>query len=412
MASMFKVKGLIITMLMTVILVGCSQGEGVVNTLKEDSRVNAMETDTGKTVADASQPVMNLVNGEMKVHFFDVGQAEATLIESVSNNEKHTILIDTGDLGANDTIDYLNKKGVKDIDVVVGTHPHADHIGQMDKVIENFNVGEVWMSGDTSTSQIYQKVMRAVKDNEVGYEEPRAGDVYDIGGMEITILSPKSVDGDLNDGSIEMRVEFGNVDFMFTGDGETGAEQGILARGHKVNAKIMKLGHHGSKTSTTSEFFKSVSPEVAIYSAGKGNSYGHPSKEVVDRVQGAGVKLYGTDTHGTVVVTTDGKTYSVNAEKEGTIKPPATGENAVAQETHVETKKEVVQEHSSPAVNCVDLNTSTPEQLKQIKHINDERSLMVVEGRPYTSVDQLTKVKGIATKRLDDIKLEGLACVK
>lgn len=411
MNTITKIKGIVIGVMMAAVLVGCTQvNEGIDSGVK----VAGTQTDAGSVGQDVkTETVSNAVDGQLTVHYIDVGQADATLLEAVSEGETYRVLIDTGNLGRNDTTEYLNALGVEDIDIVVGTHPHADHIGQMDKIIQNFDVGEVWMSGDTNTSQNYQNVMEVIKTSGVGYEEPRAGDVYDIGEMEVTVINPETLTGALNDGSIQMRVVFGDVDFLFTGDGETRAEQDALARGSNVSAKIMKLGHHGSKTSTIPAFFKAVNPEVAIYSAGKGNSYNHPSVEVVDRVQDAGVKLYGTDTHGTVIVTTDGKTYDVKTNKEGVIVPPTEGETRVEkQETVKEETVEPSEAETPPTGNCVDLNAASREALMTIVHIGDARVEDVIAGRPYSDVDSLTKVNGIAAGRLADIKTEGLACVK
>lgn len=256
---------------------------------------------TGKEV------VRKAVDGELEVHYIDVGQSDATLLLEGDT----TILIDTGDWGKNDVVEYLHILGIKDIDVLVGTHPHADHIGQMDKVIEDFNVGEVWMSGDVASSKVYERVAIAIDEHVDVYEEPRVGDVYDVGNLVVQILGPTEVTGDLNEGSVSMKVSYGEVDFVFTGDAEVKGEEAMLASGIDLSADILHLGHHGSDTSTTDEFLAAVSPDVAIYSAGEGNSYNHPSPSTVSKVEGKGIDLYGTDKDGTVKVRTDGNAYEV-----------------------------------------------------------------------------------------------------
>lgn len=247
----------------------------------------------------------------MQVHYIDVGQGDATFIQGPD----FSMLIDAGRHTANDVIQYLNSIGVKNIDVVVGTHPHADHIGQIDKVIQAFNVEEVWMSGDMHTTQTFERVMNAIENNGVGYNEPRAGEVYDIGSLIVEVLNPSRLTGDFHEGSVSLRLIFGEVAFVFTGDAERLTELEIIGGGYDVQAQVLQMGHHGSTTSSIEEFLKSVDPEVAIYSAGKDNRYGHPHQEVLERVTSLNIALYGTDVHGTIIITTDGNIYSVSTQK-------------------------------------------------------------------------------------------------
>lgn len=374
--------------------------------------------------------------GELKVHYINVGQADATLLEATDDNgKKTTMLIDTGDWNRTDALDYLTSVGITEIDIVVGTHPHADHIGQMDKILNTFNVNEVWMSGDMSSSQVFQRALQAVDDIGANYVEPRAGENYQLGNLTIDILSPASVNGNANDGSIAMRITYGSVVFLFTGDAETKAEQAMVSSGRNLKADILHLGHHGSDTSTIPAFFEKVSPKTAIYSAGKENSYGHPSPSVINRVKNADVELYGTDVHGTIVVTTDGKTYDVATNQKGTIngtlekkkskaqtkskpesktqaKPKAETKPQTESKSKTEpTKKEKPKEQTTSA-SCIDINSASKEQLQNIVHIGDVRADLIIEARPFSSVDDLTRVKGIAAGRLADIVAEGKACVK
>lgn len=256
--------------------------------------------------------------GEARVYFFDVGQADATLLMGPD----FTVLIDAGDYRRNDVVPHLNSVGVTGIDLLIGTHPHADHIGQFPQVLQSFTVGEVWLSGDTHTTLTFERAIDAILASGAAYHEPRAGEVFQFGALRIEVLNPTHLTGNFHEGSISIRAVFGDVAFVFTGDAETHTEAGMIGRGHELKAQILQLGHHGSRTSSSVGFLNAVQPEVAVYSAGEGNAYGHPHDEVVERVLGMGIELYGTDVHGTVVAETDGRTYSVSTDSAGDIRGP------------------------------------------------------------------------------------------
>lgn len=247
-------------------------------------------------------------SGTLEVHFIDVGQADATLFL----HDDATVLIDAGHWERSDLTAYLRAVGVEVIDVLVVTHPHADHLGQFDQVLAAFDVREVWWSGATTTTATFERALTALERSAAAYGEPRAGAQTAVGPLAIDVLSPATIATSLNDASIGLRATYGDVAFVVTGDAEAAAEARMVAR-HRawLDADVLRLGHHGSSTSTTPAFLSAVAPAVAIYSAGAGNSYGHPHTETVDRIAGAGIDLYGTDVHGTIVVTTDGTGYRV-----------------------------------------------------------------------------------------------------
>lgn len=245
--------------------------------------------------------------GKLTVHFIDVGQGDATLIQAPD----FTMLIDAGRHDRSEVVPYLEQAGVEHIDILVGTHPHADHIGQMDKVIQRFPVEEVWMSGDTHTSRTFERVLDAILDSGANYVEPRAGDVFQIGDALVTILNPDELTGDLNGGSIVMHFAYGEMALMLTGDAEAYQEDTMIGSDLPLQAQILKLGHHGSSTSSTQPFIENVLPELAIYSAGADNSYGHPHDEVIERLERMNIPVYGTDDYGTLIIETDGITYEL-----------------------------------------------------------------------------------------------------
>lgn len=243
--------------------------------------------------------------GELAVHFIDVGQGDATLLVA----PEATVLVDAGRHTGTDVVEYLERSGVGAIDVVAITHPHADHLGQFDLVMERFDVGEVWWSPTTHTTQTFDRALDALEASDAAYEEPGAGARTDVGSLRFEFVNPvaDAGDGDLHERGLAFRVVYGNVAFLFTGDAEEPTEQRMVATAADVlPADVYQVGHHGSSTSTSAAFLAAVSPQVAVYSAGRDSRYGHPHDEVVERLTGAGATVYGTAAHGTVIVTTDG----------------------------------------------------------------------------------------------------------
>lgn len=328
------------------------------------------------------------------VHFFDVGQGDATLLQ----HGDVTILIDAGRHDRRDVLPYLQAAGVERLTLVIATHPHADHIGQMDQVIRTFPVEEVWMSGNEHTSRVFERLLDAILDSEAGYHEPRAGEVVALGDLRLEVVSPRDLTGNLNDDSIAVRVVYKDVALLFTGDAERDAERRMVESGLPLKAHILHLGHHGSRTSSTAEFVAAVDPDVAIYSAGAGNTYGHPDPGVIDRLRRAGIAVYGTDVHGTIKVTTDGIRYWVEPERgaTGDVLSVTVGTGAAG---------------GSCAPGQININVAPEEELVRIVHIGPARAREIIALRPFASLSDLGRVRGLGSTRLQDIIEEGLACV-
>lgn len=228
----------------------------------------AKEAEEAKKAKEAEEAKKNNLS-DLKAHFIDVGQGDAILLEYSSDETNYNILIDSGDWRSEAAVNYLNQMNVKDIDVLVGTHPHADHIGQMATIIDQFNVSEVWMSGAIATSQVFERTLHAIENNDVGYNEPKSGEEYSIGPLDIKVVSPTNLTGNLNDASIAFKATYGGISFLFMGDAEKSSEQTMLSNGADLKADILKLGHHGSDTSSTSSFIEAVNPKVGVISVGK-----------------------------------------------------------------------------------------------------------------------------------------------
>lgn len=367
----------------------------------------------GCGVLEESNQSKVIEKGNLTVHFIDVGQADSTLIEVDDENGEYTVLIDTGDIFKTDSVDYLNEVGVEDIDVLVGTHPHADHIGQFVDILQGFNVGEVWMSGDESSSNIFQELVIEIDRQDIGYEEPRMGDTYEVGSLEFSIVNPESINGDLNNGSVAFRMDYGDVSFMFTGDAESSAEKNIINSGVNLESDILHMGHHGSDTSSTDEFLAEVKPDVAIYSAGVDNKYNHPGKDAISRVEGIGADVYGTAVDGTIVLTSNGKEYNITTDQSGE-KDYDVGNKK--EQLNKDEDSEVSQEVSNTGNNelndCIDINKADESELVNIKHVGEKTAEKIKENRPYETLNDLKKVNGIGDSKVTDIIGEGAACVK
>lgn len=355
---------------------------------------------------DNSKEVSSL--SELKIHYIDVGQADSTLLQFSHEGETFTLLIDAGNWNRNDVVNYLDSQNVSQIDIAIGTHPDADHIGQLDKILNKFDVGEVWLSGNTSNSQTFQRLLAAINTNGVNYYEPRMGDEFEIGPLEITVLYPKNISENDNEESISLKLTYGEIRFIFTGDASKSDEINMLNSGFNLQADVLQLGHHGSSTSTHSSFLNKVKPSIAIYSAGLDNSYGHPHEEVVNLILDSGIQLYGTDVHGTIVISTDGKDYKVLTNKDGTISPVSNKNITNNDSTNNQDSK---REPSQANNNCIDVNSATFEQVQKITHIGPARAEELINLRPFNSLEDLSRIPGIGPARIRDIKSQGLACI-
>lgn len=264
-----------------------------------------------------SKPVSN-PSGSCSVHFIDVGQGDSTLI--CAGDE--TILIDAGENNKGDEVLlYLSRLGIERLDYVIGTHAHSDHIGGLDTVINGIEVENIILSDlpekMVPTTKTYTDLLEAIQTRNVNLIVAEPKDTYNIGGGVLTLLAPVDDDyKDLNDFSVVSRFDYGSKSILITGDAEEKAEKDIMQSGAYLNADILKVGHHGSDTSSSRAFLEAVSPEVAVIHVGAGNKYGHPMAETFTKLSSLGAKYYRTDLNGSVVVTINGDNIEVTCEKE------------------------------------------------------------------------------------------------
>lgn len=248
-------------------------------------------------------------DGELKVHYIDVGQADSILIQSPNGKN---MLIDAGETKKNAVLDYLNGLGVKKLDVIVATHPHSDHISEMASVIKNFETGVFYMPKVQHTTKTFENMIDALSEKNVTVKEALAGVVIDFDkDLNCRIVAPNgSSYDDLNNWSAVVHISYGNTAFIFTGDAEDISENEIVSGGADIKADVLKVGHHGSSSSTSRAFLEKVNPEYAVISAGKDNDYGHPHKETINILNEFGVKIYQTFEIGTIVAVSDGNKIS------------------------------------------------------------------------------------------------------
>lgn len=251
-------------------------------------------------------------DGIFYMSVIDVGQGDSVLL-SLNDCD---ILIDAGDGDSGEKVNaYLEKYGVADIDMLVATHPHSDHIGGMPDVFAKYTVKKILMpeldGKYTPATDVYEKLIdcvtssKANEDGEIYYAVP--GDTYTFGELVLTVLAPYSQSSDYNSDSVVIRAVFGETSFLLTGDADNKIEKKILSSGYTVKSDVLKVGHHGSSSSTGDNFLKAVSPKYAVISCARDNSYGHPHSETLEKLNKYGTTVSRTDISGTVIFTSNGK---------------------------------------------------------------------------------------------------------
>lgn len=329
----FKIKHIsfLILFLFVFILSGCdSVGDNITSAVNdkisnnmqqvtksaEDSNIAEKTTKTTNDNGAITQEVIEKtslpVSGNLKVHFINVGQADSILIQQGSKY----MLIDAGNNGDGKLVkNYLIQQGIKSLDYVIGTHPHEDHIGGLDYIINDFKIGKIYLPKVTSTTKTFGDVVTAIKNKGMKVAVPKPGETFNLGTAKITIIAPNNSEyKDMNNYSVVVKLQFGSNSFLFTGDAEEISESEILAKGFNVKADLLKVGHHGSRSSTTKEFLAKVNPKYAVISTEIGNDYGHPHKETMDKLKNKNIPVYRTDELGTIIATSNGKTITFNTK--------------------------------------------------------------------------------------------------
>ena len=252
---------------------------------------------------------------EVLFHIIDIGQGDAILVMTAEGN----MLIDTGESSAREElVAYLDSVNVTSFEYVVFTHPDADHIGNADYIVENYNIKNIIMPDKEATSKTFERMMDAIENSQANVIKGEAGYEFKLGALLNTIIAPNDVYKDTNEMSVVIKSTFGDTSIMLTGDAEKESEADIVEKwsADTLKCDVLKIGHHGAVTSTTDEFLNAVSPTIAVISCGEGNKYGHPRPETLEKLEKRGIKIYRTDKHGSVVLRTDGNDFEVVEPKE------------------------------------------------------------------------------------------------
>ena len=312
-----KIAGIFLALLL--VISGCSNNS--VPTTATPSKVEdsskQVQTSDPQTTTTApikdTAPTTVVPGQKLKVSYIDVGQADSILIQ-IPNGKN--VLIDAGNNGdANTITTYIKKQNVSKLDIVIATHPHEDHIGSMDTVIKTFDIGQVIMPRKDSTTQTYKALITAIQSKGLKITEAKAGLKLDLGPeVNALLVAPNSANyDDVNNYSVVLKLSYGTNTFLFEGDAQGQSENEMVNAGFNLKSDMLKVGHHGSNTSSSTTFLTKVSPKYAIISVGKGNSYGHPANVTIDKLANIGAKVYRTDQSGTIVVESDGTNITINA---------------------------------------------------------------------------------------------------
>ena len=278
------------------------------NTNTENNEESVVENKNDETTNNNT----TIQNNKIKIHFIDVGQGDSIFIELPNNT---TMLIDAGEASKGQVVaNYIKELGYSKINYLIGTHPHTDHIGGLAYIINNFSIESIYMPKAVSSSKTYENLLNTISEKALKIKTAKAGvNVFYNNNLKIDIIAPNSDSySDLNNFSVVIKITYGNRNFLFMGDAETKSENEIMTN---VFADVIKIGHHGSDTSSGQSFVNKVKAKYAIITVGSNNKYNHPYQTIIDRWTNVGSTIYRTDLNGNIVVTSDGNSLDISSTK-------------------------------------------------------------------------------------------------
>lgn len=308
---MKRIKGFFSVFIATLLLMGCNnnQESAVEEIYAKNPSWIVKETGVTEQKIEKSELVKQ-VEDDFQIHFIDVGQGDSTLIMC----DGHAMLIDAGDNSKGTVIQkYLKKLDIDYLDIVVATHPDADHIGGMDVVLQKFDCGKLLLPDVVKDTKTYEDLVNVIENKNINTVHPYTGTGYGLGSAQVDVLSPyRDNYEDVNDFSIVLKISYGNTNFLFTGDATMEVEKEMLENHLAVNADVIKIGHHGSRTSGSVEFITAVGAKNAVISCGKENEYGHPNAATLNTLRTNNIDVYRTDEQGTIILYSDGNAITFN----------------------------------------------------------------------------------------------------
>ncbi|MBP3707867.1 MAG: MBL fold metallo-hydrolase [Clostridia bacterium] len=287
---------IVIVMLLIAAVFGSDDGSFFTSQASNDPTIEQVEGLENITIYTGSDCISQIPNdNSLRLYCLDVGQGDSILIV----NQGKTMLIDASinEMGST-VVKYLKDLGITKIDYLVGTHPHEDHIGGFDNVIREFDIGTIYMPKKASNTKTFEEVLDAIKAKNLKVTAPTIGTKFSIGDANCEVMAIQNDAEDTNETSIVIQMECNNTKYLFTGDANYNVENSRAWE----EVDVLKVGHHGSRTSTTKKFLDQVKPKIALISVGKDNSYGHPTEDTLKRLNNIGSKIYRTDENGTILI--------------------------------------------------------------------------------------------------------------
>ena len=265
----------------------------------------------GLPVTETFQETEN--TNTLDITYLDVGQADSILIQ----NKGHNMLIDAGNNEDGPLlVQYFKEQNINKFDYLITTHPHEDHIGGMDDIINNFYIEKIYIPDVTTTTKTFLDVLEAIEKKNMTYDVPNINQNFTLGNTLFQVIYTGNDKKNLNNSSIILKATFKNTSYLFTGDATSEVEKKILNK--NIQATVLKVGHHGSKYSTTTDFLNKVNPKYAIISVGKNNSYNHPNQVTINKLEKKNIEIHRTDQEGSIFLKSDGKTINITSKKTNT----------------------------------------------------------------------------------------------